>query len=52
MEPVRIITGRAVPLDRALDILGMEVKDGHIDAELVRVFVEAKAWESLSTPPR
>jgi hypothetical protein len=43
---------KAVPLSRALDILGMEVKDGHIDAELVRVFTESKAWENLSTPPK
>jgi HD-GYP domain-containing protein (c-di-GMP phosphodiesterase class II) len=43
---------RAVPLTRALDILGMEVKENHIDGELVRVFIEAKVWESLETPPR
>ena len=38
---------RAVPLAKALDILGYEVKDGHIDTELVRVFVEAKVWEPV-----
>jgi HD-GYP domain-containing protein (c-di-GMP phosphodiesterase class II) len=38
---------RAVPVERALDILGMEVKDGHIDGELVRIFADAKAWTSL-----
>ena len=43
---------KAVPLDRALDILGMEVKDGHIDAELVRIFTASKVWVDSSTPPK
>ncbi len=38
---------RAVPVQKALDILGFEVKDGHIDPELVRVFLEARAWETV-----
>ena len=38
---------RAVPTDKAIDILGFEVNDGHLDAELVRLFVDCKAWESL-----
>ncbi|MCA9622927.1 MAG: GAF domain-containing protein [Myxococcales bacterium] len=42
---------RAVPLSRALDILGMEVKQGHIDGELVRIFTDAKAWTTLDNPP-
>lgn len=42
---------KAVPLARALDILEMEVKQGHIDQELVRIFVAAKAWSSLDNPP-
>jgi HD domain len=42
---------KAVPLDRALDILGMEVKQGHIDAELVRIFTDAKSWGGLEQPP-
>jgi HD-GYP domain-containing protein (c-di-GMP phosphodiesterase class II) len=37
---------RAVPVDKALDILGYEVKDGHVDGELVRIFVESKPWEA------
>ena len=41
---------KAVPLEKALDILGFEVKDQHIDAELVRIFVEAKIWTSLGQP--
>ncbi len=39
---------RAVPVDRALDILGYEVKDGALDAELVRLFVEGRVWERLN----
>ncbi len=38
---------RAVPLEKALDILGFEVKDGHVDAELVRIFREARIWEGV-----
>ncbi len=36
---------RAVSREKALEILGMEVEDGHLDASLFRVFVEAKLWE-------
>ncbi|HXI12614.1 MAG TPA: HD domain-containing phosphohydrolase [Thermoanaerobaculia bacterium] len=36
---------RAVPTDRALDILKMEVKDGLIDPAVVDVFIEAKVFE-------
>ena len=42
---------KAVPLSRALDILNMEVKQGHVDQELVRIFIEAKSWSSLDNPP-
>ena len=35
---------RALPPERALDILGMEVKDGNLDHELVRIFAESKVW--------
>ena len=38
---------RAVPLDKALHILSLEVKDGHIDGELVRIFGEARVWEPV-----
>ena len=41
---------KAVPLEKALDILGFEVKDQHIDADLVRIFVEARVWTSLGKP--
>lgn len=33
---------KAVPHDKALDILHMEAKGGQLDAELIRVFVEAE----------
>lgn len=36
---------KAVPSERALDILGYEVKDQHLDPELVRIFREARVWE-------
>lgn len=39
---------KAVPLEKALDILGFEVKDQHLDADLVRIFVEAKVWQPPS----
>ena len=35
---------RALPPERALEILGYEVKDGHIDPELVRIFQEAGVY--------
>ncbi len=38
---------RAVPVERALDILGFEVKDNHVDGELVRIFREARIWERV-----
>jgi HD-GYP domain-containing protein (c-di-GMP phosphodiesterase class II) len=36
---------KAVPIERALDILQFSVRDGHIDADLVRIFKEARIWE-------
>lgn len=38
---------RAVPLEKALDILHLEVRDEHIDADLVRIFMEARVWSAL-----
>ncbi len=40
---------KAVPVDRALDILAYSVKDGHLDPELVRIFREARTWERVSS---
>jgi len=38
---------KAVPVERAIDILGYEVKDGALDEELVRLFREARVWTRL-----
>lgn len=38
---------RAVPVDKALDILNMEVKVGKIDKDLFDLFVDAKVYESV-----
>ncbi len=35
---------KAVPVERALDILGMEVKQGRLDPELYDLFVDAKVY--------
>lgn len=43
---------RAVPVERALDILKFEVKDGHIDGDLLSIFMESRVWESVVEPPR
>ncbi len=40
---------KAVPVDKALDILQMEVKSNAIDPELVRIFVESKTY-TLTVP--
>lgn len=36
---------KAVPVERAIDILEYGVKDQHLDPELVRIFREARIWE-------
>ena len=41
---------KAVPVERALDILNYGVKDGHLDPELVRIFHEARVWETAEGP--
>ncbi len=43
---------RAVPIERALDILHLEVKDQHIDADLLGIFIQARVWEPSQDPPR
>jgi len=40
---------RALARDRALQILGFEVKDGNLDAELVRIFAEAEVHKMADT---
>lgn len=39
---------KAVPVERAVDILELAVKDQHVDPELVRIFREAKIWERIA----
>jgi HD-GYP domain-containing protein (c-di-GMP phosphodiesterase class II) len=36
---------KALAADRAMEILSFEVKDGHLDPELVRIFREAEVWK-------
>ncbi len=36
---------RAVPTEKALDIIASEVKQGKCDGELFRIFLEAKVWQ-------
>jgi HD-GYP domain-containing protein (c-di-GMP phosphodiesterase class II) len=43
---------RAVPVEKALHILSLEVNDGHIDGDLVRIFNEARVWEPVMGAPR
>lgn len=37
---------KALPQERALQILDFEVRDGHLDPELVRIFREAEVYKS------
>jgi HD-GYP domain-containing protein (c-di-GMP phosphodiesterase class II) len=41
---------KAVPIDRAIDILDYSVKDGHLDPELVRIFKDARIWTLGDAP--
>jgi HD-GYP domain-containing protein (c-di-GMP phosphodiesterase class II) len=41
---------KAVPIERALDILGMEVKHGQLDPVLFQLFVDAKIHELAHKP--
>jgi len=43
---------KAVPIERAIDILDYSVRDGHLDGELVRIFKEARIWERAATSSR
>ncbi|OFW23253.1 MAG: hypothetical protein A3H97_12280 [Acidobacteria bacterium RIFCSPLOWO2_02_FULL_65_29] len=42
---------KAVPVERALDILGGEVKDGALDADLFDLFVEARVYDRWLVEP-
>ena len=39
---------RAVPFERALEIMAQEVKEGQLDAELFRLFIDGKVFERVS----
>jgi HD-GYP domain-containing protein (c-di-GMP phosphodiesterase class II) len=39
---------KAVPRDKALDIIGFEVKAGKVDDDLFRIFIDAKIWERVT----
>jgi HD-GYP domain-containing protein (c-di-GMP phosphodiesterase class II) len=41
---------RAIPTDRALDILKLCVRDGEIDAELFRLFLDAQVYRLIPKP--
>ncbi len=41
---------QAIPVERALDIIGEECRAGHLDAGLFRVFVDSKGWEMRANP--
>ncbi len=43
---------KAVPITKALDILGLEVKDHHVDADLLEVFIGARVWEDIPDAPK
>ena len=40
---------KAIPVEKALDILHFGVKDEHLAADLVRIFREARIWEKVPT---
>lgn len=40
---------KALPVQRALDILGYEVKDGMLDADLYQVFLDTKVYDKMET---
>jgi hypothetical protein len=41
---------KAVPVDRALDIIEAEVRSGKLDSELYRLFCESKVYEAVIDP--
>src|SRR5262249_4669559 len=41
---------RAMPAARALDILASEVKDGKVDGDLFRLFVEGRIFDLVALP--
>lgn len=43
---------KAVPVEKALDILAMDVKASKVDPDLFRIFVESKVYNSILEPAR
>ena len=41
---------RAVPIERALDILHAEAREGMLDRELLATFTEARIWDVIDVP--
>ena len=41
---------KAVPIPRALDILGYEARAGKIDADILEVFIAARVFDCLNLP--
>ncbi len=39
---------KALPVQRALDILGYEVKDGMLDADLYQIFLDTKVYDKIA----
>ena len=42
---------RAVPVERALDILHLEAREGMLDLELLTTFTDARVWDVLGPTP-
>ena len=38
---------KAIPPEKAIDILQMEVKDGHVDPDLLKIFIDAKVFARI-----
>lgn len=38
---------KAIPPEKAIDILGMEVKDGNVDGDLLKLFIDAKVFARI-----
>ncbi|MBK4735325.1 FHA domain-containing protein [Noviherbaspirillum sp. DKR-6] len=41
---------KAMPLEAALDLMGLECRAGHLDAALFSAFVESRAWNTQEAP--
>ena len=41
---------KSMPEERALNILGFEAKDKHVDLDLLDLFIDAKLYQLVSRP--